>query len=257
MKKSKFDIYTNEEIEILRAGGKILHDLLRDFQKEFVPGRTTGEIDKMVEKAILDKGCIPVFKNYTPFGAGYPYPASSCISINEEVTHGIPGDRVIQDGDLVAFDVGIKYQGFVLDSAISFGVGNITDKEKKLIQVGEAALDVAISQIKSGVRTRVIGVATDKFVRSSGFRVSADLCGHGVGRKIHSEPIIPHIDIGEKGDLLEEGMVIAIEPHVSMGSGDIILKKGNDYTCYAKDGAKAVQFEHTVLVTKDGFEVLT
>jgi methionyl aminopeptidase len=255
--KKRFDTYSVEELEILKEGGKILHDILQDSKKLFVVGKTTGEIDKEVEKMIAERGAEPAFKNYTPHGAGYPYPNVSCISINEEVTHGVPGDRIVQDGDLVSLDVGIRHKGLVLDAAVSFGVGNISEKEKKLLEVGERALSVALDQVRSNIYTNDIGKATEKYVRSQGMRVVYELCGHGVGRKVHSDPYIPHIDLGRKGDQLYEGMVIAVEPHITYGSGKIYLKKGNDYTLYAGDGAKAVQFEHTVYIDKDGPIILT
>lgn len=259
MKKNKkeFDIYSPEELEILKVGGQILHEILQAGKRLFEVGKTTGQIDKEVEQMILEKGAKPVFKNYTPHGASYPYPATSCISINEEVTHGVPGDRVVADGDLVSLDVGIKYKDLVLDAAISFGVGSITPKEQKLLEVGERALMEAINQIKPNIYTNEIGKATEKYVRSQGMRVVYELCGHGVGRKVHSDPYIPHVDMGNKGDLLKEGMVIAVEPHITYGSGKIYLKKGNDYTLYSGDGAKAVQFEHTIYIDKDGPIILT
>lgn len=255
--KKQFDTYTKEELEILKEGGAILHEVLQEGKKLFVVGVTTGEIDKKVEDMIRARGAEPVFKGYTPQGAGYPYPATACISINEEVTHGVPGEKVVQEGDLVSLDVGLKYKGLVLDAAISFGVGKITDKEKKLLEVGERALLVAIDQIKPNIYTNDIGKATEKYVRSNGMKVVYELCGHGVGRKVHSDPYIPHVDLGQKGDQLHEGMVVAVEPHITYGSGKIFLKKGNDYTLYAGDGAKVVQFEHTIYIDKDGPIILT
>jgi methionyl aminopeptidase len=255
--KKQFETYNALELEILKEGGRILHNILQDGKKLFVIGKTTGEIDKEVEKMIVARGAEPVFKNYTPHGAGYPYPAASCISINEEVTHGVPGERVVVDGDLVSLDVGIRYKGLVLDAAISFGVGNISDKEKKLLEVGERALHVAIDQIRPNIYTNDIGKVTEKYVRSQGLRVVYELCGHGVGRKVHSDPYIPHVDMGKKGDILSEGMVVAVEPHITFGSGKIYTKKGNDYTLYSGDGAKAVQFEHTVYIDKNGPIILT
>lgn len=255
--KKKFDTYNAEELEILKEGGKILHDVLQEGRRLFVIGKTTGEIDKEVEKLIRGRGAEPVFKGYTPQGAGYPYPATACISINEEVTHGVPGERIVANGDLVSLDVGLRYGGLILDAAISFGVGEITSKEQKLLEVGERALNVAIEQIKANVYTNDIGKATEKYVRSQGMKVVYELCGHGVGRKIHSDPYIPHVDMGSKGDQLKEGMVIAVEPHITYGNGKIHLKKGNDYTLYSGDGAKAVQFEHTIYIDKDGPIILT
>ena len=257
MKKKNYDKYNEEEIINLKEGGAILHRILRDLEKEFVPGIKTIEIDVMAEKAILAAGCVPVFKNYKPVGAKYPFPASSCISINEEVAHGLPGERVIKEGDIVSLDIGLRYKGLVVDSAISFGVGAITEREQKLIDVTRVACDIGIAQIKSGVYINEIGKAIEKYVKKEGFNVVAILCGHAVGREVHSDPYIPHIDMGEKGERLEEGMVLAIEPHISTGNGRISLSKKDDWTYLSDDKGKTAQFEHTVLVTKDGFEVLT
>jgi methionyl aminopeptidase len=257
MKKAEFSTYNEKEIEILRRGGEILHRILRNAKDYFVPGVRTIDIDVKIESDIRSAGAEPVFKNYKPEGAKYPFPASSCISINEEVAHGLPGERVVKFGDLVSLDVGIRYGGFVVDSAISFGVGELTVREKRLIDITEIACNKGIEKIKAGAHVNDIGKVIEEYVRSTGFTVVDILCGHAVGRSVHEEPYIPHIDMGYKGEMLKEGMVVAIEPHISTGNGKIYLNPKDNWTYLSKDGAKTAQFEHTVLVKKDGFEVLT
>jgi methionyl aminopeptidase len=255
--KKKFTTYNEEEIKILKEGGKILNQILLETKDFCTEGKTTKEIDLFAEQKIISQNAIPVFKNYTPTGASYPFPACICISINEEVAHGIPSNRILKKGDIVSLDIGIRFGGLVVDSAISFGIGEVSDKEKKLLKVTEIALNLGIEKVKAGENVNEIGKVIESYVKKEGFSVVGILCGHAVGKKIHEEPYIPHIDMGYKAETLLEGMVIAIEPHISMGNGRIHLSKKDDYTYISDDGSKTAQFEHTILVTKKGFEILT
>ena len=251
--------YSEKEIEILKEGGKRLAQILEVLGKNCVPGMVARELDMLAEKMILENGDIPVFKNYKPRGASYPFPATLCVSINHVVAHGIPKDEVLQEGDVVSLDLGLRHNGLVVDSAISVVVGDNKSfsSEKKLLEVTKKALEIGIQQCVVGNRVNDVGIAIEKYVRSEGFNVVDILCGHAVGREIHSEPIIPHADFGPGGERFKEGMVVAIEPHISMGDGQISLSKKDAWAYIADDGAKAAQFEHTILITDKKPVILT
>ncbi len=251
--------YTEKEIETLKEGGRRLAHILEMLGQNCVPGMKALDLDLLAEKMILENGDIPVFKNYKPRGAQYPFPASLCVSINDVVAHGIPKDQILQEGDVVSLDLGLRHNGLVVDSAISVVVGDHSKfpEEVRLLDVTRKALQIGIDNCKAGGNINDIGIAIEKFVTLSGFTVVDILCGHAVGREIHSEPIIPHIDMGEKGEKIKEGMVLAIEPHLSMGNGQISLSTKDSWSYTADDGAKSAQFEHTILVTKDGAIILT
>lgn len=249
--------YSEKEIEILKEGGKRLAHILNVLGENCVPGMVAKELDSLAEKMILKNGDIPVFKNYKPVGADYPFPASLCVSINDVVAHGIPKDEILKEGDVVSLDLGLRHNGLVVDSAISVIVGKGSEREQKLLEVTKIALEIGIDKCRHGARINDIGVAIEKYVKSEGFTVVDILCGHAVGKEIHSEPIIPHVDMGEKGEKIKVGMVLAIEPHISMGSGQISLSPKDRWSYVADDGAKSAQFEHTILVTEGDPVILT
>lgn len=262
-------IKTEKEIEQLRIGGAITAAILQKLASAVIPGVTTASIDALAYSLITDAGCIPAFLNYTPVGADRPFPASVCISINDEVVHGIPGDRVIANGDVVVVDLGVKYQNVFLDHAITVGAGMVTAKDAHLISATKTALDNAIAAIDSdspamkrekegkGVRTvGDIGYAVQSYIKKQGLTVVRDLSGHGVGRAIHEDPFIPNYGKEGKGESLVPGMVIAIEPIISRGGEDLLLHS-DGYTLSTTDHSRAAHFEHTVLITEDGVEILT
>jgi methionyl aminopeptidase len=264
--------YTQEEIEILKVGGKNLREILHLVKAEFKDGKTTWEMDEIAEKLILEKGDIPVFKNYRPNGAKYPFPCTICISINDEVAHGIPHkEKKIKNGDLISIDLGLRHKGLVVDSAISFIVGEELGfgsvPEKKLLEITKTAMEIGIENCVAGNYVNDIGKGVEKYVQEqskylqkiSGKKceVVDILCGHAVGRVVHAEPLIPHVDMGKKGEMLTEGMVIAIEPHIALGNGDIFLSRDDDWTYKTKDKSKTAQFEHTVYISKEGPVILT
>jgi methionyl aminopeptidase len=241
-------------------------------KKEFIEGRTTWEIDELAEQMIKEMGDIPVFKNYKPTGAKYAFPCTICISINDEVAHGIPSkNKIIKNGDLVSIDLGLRHKGLVVDSAISFLVGEEngfgTMPEKKLLSVTKKAMEIGIDNCLAGNYVNDIGKAIEEYVISESkilqkiagkkIEIVDILCGHAVGRVVHAEPLIPHVDMGKKGEKLSEGMVLAIEPHIALGNGDIYLSKEDDWTYKTRDKSKTAQFEHTILITKDGPIILT
>lgn len=256
---AKLEKYSEKEIEILKEGGRRLAKILKILGENCVEGVQAKELDALAEKLILENGDIPVFKNYKPVGASYPFPASLCVSINEVVAHGIPKDEILKAGDVVSLDLGLRHNGLVVDSAISVlvkGDGDFSN-ELKLLEVTKKALQIGIDNCVVGNRVNDVGIAIEKYVASEGFNVVDILCGHAVGREIHSEPIIPHADYGPGGEKILEGMVLAIEPHISLGSGQISLSKKDAWAYIADDQAKSAQFEHTILVTAEKPIILT
>jgi methionyl aminopeptidase len=255
--KEGYDLYSKEEVDILREGGAILRSILEFVSYEVKVGVKSIDIDRLAEKMVEGAGATAIFKNYTPKGARRPYPASICISVNDEVAHGIPGDYVFKSGDIVSLDLGLRYMGLVVDSAVTVSVGAVTDRGSELINVTREALEVGIREVRDGAYTRDIGRAIEKYAKSKGYKVIDTLWGHAVGHNIHADPGIPHTDIGKKGDRLTEGMVIAIEPHITTGKSTDIKLMSDGYTLKTKDLGKTAQFEHTVYVGKDKGEILT
>jgi len=250
-------IKTPEEIDILREGGKRLGRILALVGAMVVPGVTTKELDVYAEKLIRKGGDEPAFLGYTPEGVSYPYPASLCVSINNEIVHGIPlSDRVLKEGDIVSIDLGLKHKGLFTDHAITLSVGKISKQNQKLLDVGREALYVGIAEALAGGRVGDIGYAIEKFVKPYKFGIIRGLSGHGVGRAIHEDPFIPNYGKKGTGEKLVAGMVVAIEPMLSEGTWEAKLMP-DDYTYTTEDGTKAVHFEHTVLITDGEPEILT
>ncbi len=250
-------IKTPEEIKILKDGGKILASILLMIRDKAKPGVATSELDEYTESLIKKSGAEPSFKNYRTKDDKFPFPASLCVSINDEVVHGIPSpDIILKDGDIVSFDLGLKWKGLYTDATISIGIGKITGEAQKLLDVSKTALNKGISAIKENAHIGDIGFAIQSHVEANGFDVVKKLVGHGVGHNVHEDPEIPNFGKKDEGIVLEEGMVLAIEPMVAIGSGDVYLDK-NNWTWKTKDGSLAAHFEHTIAVAKKGCEVLT
>ncbi len=251
-------IKTESEIERLRKGGPILADILRQVAKKVVPGITTGELNEYAHALITEAGHKPAFLNYKPEGADFPYPASLITSVNAEVVHGIPGDKVLKEGDIVALDLGLNYEGVFLDHAITVPVGAKTaPKDKELIAVTEQALYKGIEAIVPGATVGDIGHAIESYVKPYKLGIVRSLSGHGVGRAIHEDPFVPNYGKPGKGAKLEPGMVIAIEPMLTRGSEDIVTMR-DGYTLKTIDNSRSAHFEHTVLITESGEpEILT
>mgnify|MGYP000853980439 CR=1 FL=1 len=261
-KTTHYENYSEAELNILREGGRRLASILELLSKECNPGVRAKDLDLLAEKLVREGGDIPVFKNYQPSGARYPFPASLCVSINHVVAHGIPGEEILQEGDVVSLDLGLRHEGLVVDSAITVLVGDQEKsakffREQKLLDVTKQALFIGIDACRVGARVNEVGAKIERYVKQEGFNVVDILCGHAVGREVHSEPLIPHADFGSGGELIKEGMVLAIEPHISMGSGEISLSKEDHWSYIADDNAKSAQFEHTIHITKSGPEILT
>jgi methionyl aminopeptidase len=249
---------TKEEIEIMLQGGKILAAILDDLETLAVPGNTTLDIDDRAMELMEEYEVEPMTLGYHAKFAPRPYPAATCISINDVIVHGIPNEEPIEimDGDIVSIDVVIAYQGLVVDSARTVGVGAISKEAKQLIHVTQVALDAAIKAAKSGNHVNDIGAAVQKAV-PKGYGIIETFCGHGVGYDLHEDPIVPNF-VMKQGDNVElvPGMVIAIEPMITLGSKEVeVLDDG--YTAITSDGSLAAHIEHTVAITEDGPLVLT
>ncbi|MDO8676157.1 MAG: type I methionyl aminopeptidase [Candidatus Azambacteria bacterium] len=250
-------IKTKEEIEVLKQGGKILAEVLRELAKLAKPGVSTGFLNEKAKELVLSYGAKPAFEGYRPSFSKKPYPAAICISLNEVVVHGLPSDSVIlKEGDILKLDFGVTYEKLITDAAITIGIGKMTDEKTKLINATKRALELAIEEIKSGNHIGDIGFVVEQYIKSQGLSVVRDLVGHGVGYKVHEEPNIPNYGKRGEGPILKSGMVLAIEPIVTVGSGQVRLgKDGFGYETI--DGSLSAHFEHTVAVTEDGSDILT
>ena len=243
-------IKSEREIELLRIAGNIVHETreyLRPFIKE---GITTKELDTLAEEFILSKGATPSFKGL------YDFPASVCISINQEVVHGIPGKRRLRNGDIVSIDIGACYKGYHGDSAWTFAVGEISPKKAELMKHTKESLFKGLEQVKPGNHIGDISHAIEKHAKKYNLGVVRELVGHGVGTSVHEEPDVPNYGEAGTGPLLKEGMVLAIEPMLTLGRRDICILD-DEWTIETVDNSPSAHFEHTVVVTKDGYEILT
>ncbi|MBI5077885.1 MAG: type I methionyl aminopeptidase [Candidatus Yonathbacteria bacterium] len=249
-------IKTAEEIEILREGGKRLARILSALQGAVKPGVTTRELDKLAEKLMRDDGDEPAFLNYTPEGASHAYPGTLCVSVNDEIVHGIGGNRVLEEGDIIGIDTGVKHKGLFTDSALTVPVGRIDDTAKKLIAATEGALNAGILAARAGNTTGDIGYAIEKYVKEHGFVVVEELGGHGVGYKQHEDPHISNYGDRGQGMRLRPGMVLALEPIVNEGTRYIKLMP-DGYTYVTRDHKRSAHFEHTILITDGAPEILT
>ena len=243
-------IKTDKEIELMKKAGH-LNYMAREYIKTLiVPGITTKEIDRLAEEYILSIGGKPGFKGYGGF------PGSICISVNEEVVHGIPGDRVLKNGDIVSIDVGVIYEGYHSDAAETVGVGDINKQKEYLIRHTEASFRVGLREVREGAKIGNIGAKIQGYAEKHGLGVVRELVGHGVGRDLHEEPDVPNYGKYGTGITLKAGMVIAIEPMLTSGRRNIRVLN-NDWTIVTTDGLPSAHYEHTVLVTKDGYVILT
>lgn len=243
-------IKSDREIELLEIAGHIVyltHQYLKPYIKE---GITTKELDILAEKFIRSKGATPSCKGYEGF------PATLCISINEEVVHGIPGNRKLRNGDIVSIDICACYKGYHGDSAWSYPVGDISNEKKYLLEHTEKALYEGLKQVKPGNRIGDISHAVEEYATKYNLGVVKELVGHGVGSKLHEEPDVPNYGKKGTGPLLKEGMVIAIEPMLNYGTADIYMLD-DGWTIVTDDDSPSAHFEHTVVVTKDGYKILT
>jgi methionyl aminopeptidase len=249
-------IKTAKEIQSMRAGGKIHARVLRLVSEHVAPGISTGELDQYAEQLVREAGAVPAFKGYQPDGQSSPFPATLCTSINDEIVHGIPSlDRILKNGDIISLDLGVHYQGVFLDGATTVAVGTVSSGVKKFLDDTHESLMVGIEQVIAGATTGDIGYAIQKFVDKR-YGIVKGLAGHGVGREIHEDPYIPNYGKQGQGTVLKSGMTIAIEPMLTIGNPAIDILD-DDWTFVTNDGSLAAHFEHTILITDNGYEVLT
>ena len=241
---------SKEEIELLRKSNQIVASLLHDMKKRIKPGITTSELDAYAAKRIREKGAIPAFKGQRNF------PANLCVSINEQIVHGIPGSRRLKEGDIVSLDLGVIFNGFFGDAAITVPVGKVSEEAIRLLDVTEKALNIGIKHAKEGKRLYDISHAIQSWVEENGFSVVRDFVGHGIGRDLHEEPQIPNFGSPNRGTQLKAGMVLALEPMVNIGTWEVKIEP-DGWTAVTKDGSLSAHFEHTIAITKDGPDILT
>ena len=244
------NIKSPREIELMRVAGEIVGDTHKYLQPYLIPGITTKKIDSLARDYILSKGATPSCYHYQG------YPANICISINEEVVHGIASDRKLKDGDIITLDICACYKGYHGDSAWTYAVGNISEDKKYLMKHTEQALYEGLKEVKPGNHVGDIGYAVEQYARKHNLGVVKELCGHGVGNHLHEDPDVPNYGKKNTGPLLKEGMVIAVEPMLNLGTADVYLLD-DDWTVITQDNQPSAHFEHTVLVTKDGYEIMT
>lgn len=243
-------IKTPREIELMRIAGEIVGKTHKYLIPYIKPGITTRKIDELARDYIISLGATPSCKNYEG------YPANICISVNEEVVHGIASNRKLVEGDIVSLDICACYKGYHGDSAWTYPVGNISDEKKYLLKHTEEALYEGLKVIKDGIRVGDIGYKVSKYANEHNLGVVKELVGHGVGNHLHEDPDVPNYGQKGTGPVLKEGMVIAVEPMLNLGTADVYLLD-DDWTVVTADQEPSAHFEHTVLITKDGYEILT
>jgi methionyl aminopeptidase len=241
---------SKKEIEKMRAAGRLIAEVREELRRMVAPGVTTLELDRTAEKMIRDAGALPTFKGYH----GYPY--SICASVNEQIVHGFPSNYALKEGDIFSLDCGATLNGYVGDTATTVPVGKVSEDLLKLIRVAEECLERAIQQCWPGNRLGDIGWAVQSHAEAHGYSIVRDYVGHGIGRKMHEDPQIPNFGEPGTGPELEEGMVLAIEPMVNVGTHHVRMGQDN-WAVYSQDGSLAAHFEHTVAVTADGPRILT
>lgn len=241
---------TERELEIMRQAGRIVALTHEELKKHIKPGISTKELDSIAEKFIRSHDAIPSFKGYNGFTG------SICASVNEELVHGIPGKRVLKEGDIISIDIGAEYNGYHGDSAWTYAVGKISEEDQKLLDVTEASLYKGIEEAKTGERLSNISHAIQTYVEANGFSIVREYVGHGVGKSLHEDPQVPNYGPPGKGPRLKPGMVLAIEPMVNAGKRYVRTLSDN-WTVVTTDGKNCAHFEHTVAITETGYEILT
>jgi methionyl aminopeptidase len=243
-------IKSPEEIAIMRQCGRIWGTLMRKLERETSAGSKTEQLDVMVARELEELGAKASFKGYQGF------PSHLCVSVNGEVVHGIPGGRILEEGDIVSLDLGVRYRGFHADGAITVGIGEVSSQAKELMAATEGSLQAGIAAARCGGHLGDISAAIQSYVESRGFSVIREYTGHGVGRALHEEPQVPNFSTGGRGIILQKGMTLAIEPMVSAGDWRTKLAP-NQWTVLTADGSLSAHFEHSIAITESGPEILT
>jgi methionyl aminopeptidase len=245
------NIKSPREIEIMRQAGKILAETREMLEPHIKPGITTAKLDKLAEDFIISKGAYPSFKDYNGF------PGSICTSINEVVVHGIPSKRaVLKSGDIITIDIGVYYQGYHADSAKTYPVGIVKPKVKELLEVTENSLYEGLKEAKPGNYLSNISHRIEEFIKPFGFGIVEEFTGHGIGKTLHEDPYVPNFGNPNEGPILQEGMTFCVEPMVNLGTKNVKILRDN-WTTVTTDKKYSAHFEHTIVITKDGYEILT
>ena len=247
-------IKSAREIDLMRRANVIVAEVLQELKRAVKPGVTTLELDQIAEDLTLKKNATPAFKGYQV--GGRIYPRSLCASINEEIVHGIPSARVLKEGDIIGLDYGVIYQGYYGDSAVTVGIGKVSEEAERLMRVTEEALYRGIEQLRDGERMGKLSSAIQKTAEDAGFSVVRSFVGHGIGRRLHEEPPVPNYGQPESGLRLRQGMVLAIEPMVNVGDYEAVIKD-DGWTAVTKDGSLSAHFEHSVAITENGPFILS
>ena len=248
-------IKSDRELAHMREAGRVVARTKVRLMEAIRPGVTTAELDRLAEKQIRDMGATPSFKGYTA-GGPTPFPATICASINEEIVHGIPGGRVLREGEVVSVDVGAMVNGFHGDSAFTVGVGEISDEARRLVDTTKESLEAGISRAKAGGRVGDISAAVQQYAESRGYGVVRQYVGHGIGRALHEDPQVPNYGKAGRGPALRPGMTLAIEPMLNLGTWET-MQLGDGWTVVTADGELSAHFEDTIAITQNGSEVLT
>ncbi len=243
-------VKSEKDLRMLGRSGSILAAVMRKVEKSVRAGMTTLDIDRLSEELILKEKAIPAFKGYKGF------PSAACISLNEEIVHGIPSGRVILEGDIVSIDLGVNFQGYFSDMALTLAVGKVSEAKRKLIEVTRKSLEEGIKQARAGNYLGDISHSIQSYVEGNGFSVVRNFVGHGIGEALHEEPEIPNFGPAHLGPLLKNGMVLAIEPMVNTGTWECRMCR-NGWTAVTRDGLASAHFEHTVAITEKGPVILT
>jgi len=243
-------IKNQREIELMRKAGKIVAMVHQKMKESITVGISTRQLNEIAESVIINAGAVPSFKNYNGF------PASICVSVNEVVVHGFPSDYVLKDGDIVSIDVGACYKGYHGDSAMTYPVGNISQEARNLLRIAKQSLYEGLKYAKQGGRLTNISHAIGEFLVDNGYSTPIEFTGHGVGSKLHEDPMIPNYGLADRGPILRAGMTLAIEPMVHIGKRHIeVLEDG--WTAITKDRSLAAHYEHTIVIVDGGYEILT
>lgn len=248
-------IKSKKELDFIKESCRIVGETLQLVKGYAKPGVSTLELDKIAEDYIRSNNGIPAFKGYSQAGS-FDFPGSICSSIDDEVVHGIPSDRILQEGEILSVDVGVEKNGYFGDAALSIAIGNISDEKKKLMDVTEKSLYLGIEQAIPGNRIGAISETIQKYVESNGFSIVRDLCGHGVGKYLHEEPQIPNFGKRNSGAIIKNGMTVAIEPMVNLGTWKVIVAE-DGWTILTADSLPSAHFEHTIAIIDNKPEILT
>ncbi len=248
-------IKSKKEIDFIRESAKIVAETLQLVKRYAEVGKTTLELDKIAEDYILSNNAIPAFKGYSQAGS-IDFPGTICSSVNEAVVHGMPNNYVLEDGDILSIDVGVDKKGYFGDAAITVAVGNVEDDKLKLLEATEKSLYIGIEQARKNNRIGDISFAIEDYIKSQGFSIVKDLCGHGVGKHLHEDPQIPNFGRANSGAKIKNGMTIAIEPMINLGTAEVTIAE-DGWTVLTRDGRASAHFEHTVAIINDFPEILS